>query len=239
MAITSTTPPSVSPSFLVASISATMAALVAGSVQRTGSASRRTVSSALGGGTSSGRATDPIRTTWLTSLIPAICPRRASATAPSATRAAVSRAEARSRTGRASGRSYLSIPGRSACPGLGRVSGRLRAISRSSPVPASMSRSWGSTGSALMTVDHLGHSELPICRATGLPMVLPWRMPPSTRSSSRSKAWRAPRPCPSRRRASAARMSSLVIRTPAGTPSSTAVRASPWDSPAVIHRSMG
>ena len=89
-----------------------------------------------------------------------------------------------------------------------------------------------------MTVDHLGHSELPICSAIGLPMVLPWRIPPRTRSSSRSKDWRAPRPCPKRLRASAALMSSLVIRTPAGTPSITAVRASPWDSPAVIHRSM-
>ena len=41
---------------------------------------------------------------------------------PAATRAAVSRAEARSSTSRASSKPYLSIPGRSACPGRGWVS---------------------------------------------------------------------------------------------------------------------
>src|SRR5664280_1557767 len=46
-----------------------------------------------------------------------------------ATRAAVSRAEARSSTGRASSKPYLRIPARSAWPGRGRVSGALRARS--------------------------------------------------------------------------------------------------------------
>ena len=45
------------------------------------------------------------------------------ATAPSATRAAVSRAVARSRIGRASSKSYFCMPTRSAWPGRGRVSG--------------------------------------------------------------------------------------------------------------------
>ena len=196
-------------------------------------------SSGAGRGISSSRATAPTRTTWLTRRVPATCSSSASATAPRATLAAVWRAEARSSTGRASGRSYLSMPARSAWPGRGRVSGRLRAISRSSPVPASTSRSSAGTGSALMTVRHLGHSEFPIRRAMGLPMVRPWRMPPMMASSSRSKRWRAPRPWPSRRRARAEPIRSLVMATPAGAPSMSAVSASPWDSPAVIHRSMG
>ena len=238
VAMTSTTPPTVSPARLAASICSTMARLVAGSVQRTGSALRRSSSSGAGRGISSSRAIAPTRTTWLTRRVPATCSSSASATAPRATRAAVWRAEARSSTGRASGRSYLSMPARSAWPGRGRVSGRLRAISRSSPAPASTRRSAGSTGSALMTVDQAGHSELRMRMATGPPMVRPWRIPPRTETSSASKAWRAPRPWPSLRRARAARIASVVISTPAGTPSMRAVRASPWDSPAVIHRSM-
>ncbi len=43
------------------------------------------------------------------------------ATAPAATRAAVSRAEARSSTSRASVKPYFCMPGRSACPGRGLV----------------------------------------------------------------------------------------------------------------------
>ena len=49
-------------------------------------------------------------------------PRRALATAPAATRAAVSRAEARSSTLRASAKSYFCMPARSAWPGRGVVS---------------------------------------------------------------------------------------------------------------------
>src|SRR6202453_4591963 len=62
--------------------------------------------------------------TWLSS-------RRA--TSPSATRAAVSRALARSRTGRASSKPYFCIPVRSACPGRGRVSGAVLAWPPTSP----------------------------------------------------------------------------------------------------------
>ena len=88
--------------------------------------------------------------------------RKAFATAPSATRAAVSRALARSSTGRASSKPYFCMPTRSAWPGRGRVSGALRAR------PASSS---ASTGSADITVSHLGHSVLPTRTAIGPPWV--------------------------------------------------------------------
>ena len=107
------------------------------------------------------------------------------ATRPRATRAAVSRAEARSRIGRASSKSYFCMPTRSACPGRGRVSAALR---------ASASSSTGSTGSADMTFSHLGHSVLPTWMATGPPWVSPWRTPPMTVTSSASNFIRAPRP---------------------------------------------
>ena len=45
-----------------------------------------------------------------------------------------------------------------------------------------------------MTCSHLGHSVLPMRRATGPPWVSPWRTPPSSSRSSRSKDIRAPRP---------------------------------------------
>ena len=120
--------------------------------------------------------------------MPAACSPMAAAMAPRATLAAVSRAEARSRTGRASSKPYLFIPTRSAWPGRGLVRGRFRATSRSSPVPASTSSAAGSTGSGDMTVCHLGHSELAISRAIGEPIVVPWRIPDRTVSRSRSKA---------------------------------------------------
>ena len=107
------------------------------------------------------------------------------ATAPSATRAAVSRAEARSRIGRASSKSYFCMPTRSAWPGRGRVSAALR---------ASASSSASSTGSADMTFSHFGHSVLPMRIATGLPRVRPCRRPPMTSTSSCSNFIRAPRP---------------------------------------------
>ena len=77
---------------------------------------------------------------------------------PSATRAAVSRAEARSRIGRASSKSYFCMPTRSAWPGRGRVRAALRARASSST---------GSTGSADITLSHLGHSVLPTWMAIG------------------------------------------------------------------------
>ncbi len=151
------------------------------------------------------------------------------ATLPSATRAAVSRALARSRMGRASSKPYFCMPARSAWPGRGRVSGAFRAR------PSSRA---GSTGSADITVSHLGHSVLPMPTATGPPWVSPCRMPPMMLTASASNFIRAPRPNPSRRRASASAMSALVTRTCAGRPSRIATSEGPCDSPAVSHLSM-
>ena len=151
------------------------------------------------------------------------------ATSPSATRAAVSRALARSSTGRASSWPYFCIPARSAWPGRGRVSGALR---------ARFSRSSAGTGSGDITVSHFGHSVLATRIATGPPSVRPCRVPPVISTSSCSNFIRAPRPYPARRRASAAAMSAVLISTPAGTPSQMATRARPCDSPAVSQRNM-
>ena len=107
------------------------------------------------------------------------------ATRPSATRAAVSRAEARSSTGRASSKSYFCMPARSAWPGRGRVRAALRAW------PSSTS---ASTGSADITVSHFGHSVLPIVIATGPPWLRPCRTPPVIVTASCSNFMRAPRP---------------------------------------------
>ena len=181
---TSTTPPSVSPSLWAASTSATMAVLVAASKQRTGSASSASTSE-YRGTTPAGADTVPSSTTCDRTVAPVVCSTNLAATSPSATRAAVSRALARSRTGRASSKPYFCMPARSACPGRGRVSGAPRFR------PSSTS---GSTGSAAMTCSHLGHSLLPIRRATGLPIDTPCRRPPITSSSSASKLMRAPRP---------------------------------------------
>ena len=71
-------------------------------------------SDGTGKGAPSGTAAPPIRTTWLSTSMPATCRRKARATAAMATRAAVSRALARSRTGRASSKPYFCIPERSA-----------------------------------------------------------------------------------------------------------------------------
>jgi hypothetical protein len=117
--------------------------------------------------------------------MPPTCSRKLLATRPSATRAAVSRAEARSRIGRDSSKSYFCMPARSAWPGRGRVSGALRPVSLSSP---------GSTGSADMTFSHFGHSVLPTLMATGPPWDSPWRTPPTMVTSSCSNFIRAPRP---------------------------------------------
>ena len=84
--------------------------------------------------------------------------------APAATRAAVSRAEARSSTSRASVKPYFCMPARSAWPGRGWVSG------------VAVSPGAGDISS----VHFRSHSELPISMATGEPSVRPWRMPVSS-----------------------------------------------------------
>src|SRR5262245_7077413 len=73
---------------------------------------------------------------------------------------------------------------------------------------------------------------------TGEPRVRPCRTPPVNSRSSRSNRMRGPRPNPRRRRASSAAISSIVIGSPAGSPSTTTARAGPCDSPAVRKRNM-
>jgi len=102
------------------------------------------------------------------------------ATAPAATRAAVSRALARSKTSRASLNPYFCMPAKSACPGRGCVSGDLV-----------------TPGAGDISSCHLSdvvHSVLPISMATGEPSVRPWRTPPRSVTASCSKRMRGPRP---------------------------------------------
>ena len=100
------------------------------------------------------------------------------ARAPAATRAAVSRAEARSSTSRASSKPYFCMPARSAWPGRGWVSTLA-----------------GAPGAGdISSVHFRSHSELPISIATGEPRVRPWRTPPSRVTSSASNRIRGPRP---------------------------------------------
>ena len=183
-AMTSTTPPSVSPARRASSTSATMRSDSCGSKQRIGSASRAATSSGPGRGASRSPVTGPIAVVCETSRMPS-SPSSRCATVPSATRVAVSRAEALSSTGRDSSKSYFCMPTKSAWPGRGRVSFAARAMPSSSA---------GSTGSGLMTRSHLGHSVLPTSIATGPPSVRPWRTPPRKRISSASNFMRAPRP---------------------------------------------
>ena len=110
---TSTTPPRVSPSFLAASTSATSRALASGSSTRTGLASIAARSEGCGT-TSVAASWPPMLTTCESTSTPYAWRSRPFATAPSATRAAVSRALARSRTGRASSNPYFCMPTRSA-----------------------------------------------------------------------------------------------------------------------------
>ena len=134
--------------------------------QRVGIERRHVAGRGQGGAV--GTRTGADRRAWLSDAMPEPGEERL-ATAPSATRAAVSRALARSRTGRASSKSYFCIPARSAWPGRGRVSGVLRGL---------LGRIGGSTGSAAHDLGHFGHSVLPIRSAIGLPSVCPWRTPP-------------------------------------------------------------
>ena len=107
------------------------------------------------GRTSESARSGPSCTTWLRTSIP-ICCSSSLANVPAATRAAVSRAEARSRTSRASSSPYLSMPERSAWPGRGWV----RTFE-------------GRPGLGDISSSHLGHSVLAISMATGEPSVRP------------------------------------------------------------------
>jgi hypothetical protein len=111
-------PPRDSFSFRRRSISATIAPEASASRQRTGESSTSSKSS---GARSSawGALTEAIWITWLWTLTPS-ARRNSFAIEPAATRAAVSRALARSRTLRTSLKPYFWRPARSACPGRGR-----------------------------------------------------------------------------------------------------------------------
>ena len=172
--MTSTTPPKVSALAFASSMRAIIRASAALSRVRTGEASRAATSSGAGSGADAESSTPapPMEITCATVRMPSDCSRNNAATAPSATREAVSRALERSSTGRASSKPYLRMPVRSAWPGRGRLSGALR---------PSRGRSW-SSGSALMTWVHLGHSVLPISMAIGEPSVSPCRTPVSSRT---------------------------------------------------------
>ncbi len=119
-----------------------------------------------------------MRTTWLRIWVPY---RRSSAlaTPPAATRAAVSRALARSRIGRRSSVPYLSIPARSACPGRGSVIG---------------STADSGSQTAMRSADQFGKSRFAISSVRGLPIVRPWRRPLFTCTRSFSIFIRPPRP---------------------------------------------
>ena len=145
------------------------------------------------------------------------------ATAPAATRAAVSRAEARSSTSRASTKSYFCMPARSAWPGRGVVSGLAVAPGAGDissvhlPLPLAVADLDGDRraeraavadaaedGDLVLLEAHAGAA--PVARAGGGPA----------------------RPA----------MSSTVTGSPAGRPSRITTRAWPWDSPAVRKRSI-
>ena len=227
---TSITPPKVSAFSLASSMRAIICCSAVLSNVRTGEASNASRSSGFGSTAFCGSVmpAPPIDSTWETVRMPNVCSRNCLATSPKATRDAVSRALERSSTGRASSKPYLRMPVRSACPGRGRDSGALR---------PSRGMSW-SSGSALITSVHFGHSVLAISMATGEPMVSPKRTPVSMRTLSCSNFMRAPRPYPRRRRANAPTISSVVTWMPAGSPSIMATSASPCDSPAVCQRNM-
>ena len=119
--------------------------------------------------------TSPMTETWLATRMPKR-PRTCRARLPAATRAAVSRALARSRMSRMSSCPYLTAPARSACPGRGRVTS-----ARRTPLAPS-----GMSGSTYIVCCQLTQSRFRINSAIGAPVVRPWRTPAriSTRSLS-------------------------------------------------------
>src|SRR3954447_1324887 len=216
---TSKTPPSDSLRLRRTLISSTIAADASASRQRTGEAST-SAKSPRASPLRSGACTDPICVTWETTSTPT-ARRNALASAPPATRAAVSRALARSSTLRTSLKPYFCTPARSACPGRGRWTSGTAA----------------STGHGLIRSRQFSKSRLATESAIGPPSVSPWRTPEVTSAASRSIFMRPPRPWPSWRRAMSALMASGSSSSPAGRTSTMQVRPGPGDSPAVIRRS--
>ena len=212
-AITSTIPPSVSPSFFAASISRIMASVACWSRQRVGDRSAASLSG-VGSGSGTFALTEPNATTWLP-ISTSKCDRSFRHTAPHATRAAVSRALARSRMSRASALSYLRTPTRSACPGRGRTSRRRRRASGSV------------SGSEAITSTQLSQSLFAMCNAIGEPRVSPARTPLMNSTASASIFIRAPRPYPCMRRRRSRLTSSTTSGSPAGIPSRIATSPLP------------
>ena len=216
-AITSNTPPIDSFAFRWTLMCSTIAWVAPRWRQRTGLSSTCSKSSSVSGSARSGACTVPICTTWERTSTPS-ARRNALATPPPATRAAVSRALARSRMFRTSVWRYFHTPTRSACPGRGRCTSGTSA----------------STGHGFIRSSQLAKSRLVTCRAIGPPRVRPWRTPPVTSAASRSIFMRPPRPWPSWRRAMSASTASRSSSRPAGMPSTMQVRPGPCDSPAVM-----
>ena len=158
---------------------------------------------------------------WLRMSTP-IWPSSSLARVPAATRAAVSRAEARSRTSRASAEAVLEHARQVgvARTGLGEHLGGKAGVGRHLLLPL------GPLGVGDLDGDRaIRGSARAGCRRPGSP-----RRP---RSASGG-----PRPKPSRRRARPRWMSSTVTSRPAGMPSTITTRARPCDSPAVRKRSI-
>ena len=139
------------------------------------------------------------------------------ASAPPATRAAVSRADARSSTLRMSVKPNFCAPARSAWPGRGRWTSGTSA----------------STGHGFIRSSQFLKSRLATWSAMGPPSVRPWRTPAVTCAESFSIFIRPPRPWPSWRRAMSPSIASWSSSRPAGRPSTIVVRPGPCDSPAV------
>ena len=186
---TSNTPPTVSPADRASSIRAIMAASASGSGQRSGEAS---ASSRVRVQRAGSTATPPTSAVNDQTSIPS-SRRNARATPPTATRAAVSRADERSRTLRTSSKPYLRAPARSAWPGRTAVIALARLLP-SSAIAASSAASSSERGPTCITRVQFAQSRLATSSRIGDPRVNPWRTPERIRAWSCSMAWRAPRP---------------------------------------------
>ena len=223
-ASTSNTPPTDVPRAWASSTLAMISRVALGSAQRTGEASACSAISSTDNPSVVAR-TPPISTTWPRTRTPNARNRHLH-TPPTATRIAVSRAEARSRTLRRSRWSYLRPPARSAWPGRGRVMG------------GRCGAPWTVGTPTAMVSCQFSQSRFSTRRLMGLPSVLPCRTPPRIRTASFSIFIRPPRPYPPIRRVRSRLMSVASTGTWDGIPSRMATRAGPWDSPAVKYRSM-
>ena len=161
-------PPTVFPASRASLIRATIRSSAAGSGQRSGlsSDSSRVRVQACGS-----TATPPTSAVKDQMSMPSAW-RSAFATPPAATRAAVSRADARSSTLRTSSKPYLSAPARSACPGRTRVTGMERFVP-SAALAASSAACSALSGSDCITRVQFSQSRFSIKRRIGEPSVRP------------------------------------------------------------------